>query len=111
MQFQDLRRFFVGLFVVAAGFVLVGNLHANDVEDPLAPPGTITTYSQMGSLVLDTPDVGGLAIDAREAVADQVTAQMVNSLYDPSDSGTLNVINLPAYEGSDPAGDLETPSE
>ena len=104
MQFQNLRKFFAGLFVVASAFLFVGNLGATDLEEPLEPPSTFSTDSQMGSLVLVPADIGGLAIDAREAVADQVTAQMVTSLYDPSDSGTLTVSLQPAYVGTDPAG-------
>lgn len=111
MQFRNLRKFFVGLLVVASAFVFVGGLGATDVEDPVEPPSSFSGDSQMGSLVLVTDDVGGLAIDAREAVEDQVTAQMVTSLYDPAESGSLTVINQPAYVGTDPAGDLENPSE
>jgi hypothetical protein len=111
MQFRSLRKLCVSLFVVASAFVFIGNLGATDVEEPLEPPSGFGANSQMGSLTLVTDDVGGLAIDSREAVEDQVTAQMITSLYDPSESGSLTVINQPAYVGTDPAGDLENPSE
>ena len=111
MQFSQFRQLFVYALVAASAILFAGNLHADDVEDPVEPPPMGISTAQMGSLTVESYDSGGLAIDSRETYESQLTAQMATSPYEPTTSGMLTVSNQPTYESTDPVESLENPSE
>ena len=83
--------------VVVMALLVGGRLVAEDFEDPLPPPSPYTGYSAFGALVVDTPCLAGLSIDAKEAIEPQTTALLAADELDGSSSGAVVACARPTY--------------
>jgi hypothetical protein len=89
------------LLVAAAGAVLLAGVFASaeEWEDPCwpTPTGSMVTLPLADNLV-DAYDVGGSAIDAKEALEPQLTVLMLTTDVSLSPGQTLGVQTSPTFQ-------------
>lgn len=78
--------------------LLAGVILADDYEDPLEPTPMGMPSVGFGGLTVETPDVTGFDIDAREAIEPQLTAWLIMGEVDDSPSGTVVVTMQPTFD-------------
>jgi len=86
--------------VVAMAFG--GAILADDFEDPVAPPGRSSGESTVafGDSEIEPQDVGGLAIDAKEALEPQVTVMLLIGDSGATPGETTAVDAWPTFSSS-----------
>ena len=85
--------------VVAIAFG--GVILADDYEDPVAPPGPFggAPTVAFGDSKIEPKDVGGLAIDAKEALEPQVTVMLIVEDGGRAPGETVAVQAWPTFSG------------
>ena len=97
MRTKTLTTKFPLVLAVLAVTVFAANLLAYNEEDPIEPPPIGCVVSVFGPVVVETPDVGGLVIDAKDAVEPQTTVLLINDELETLSDGTAIITTVPSY--------------
>lgn len=84
----------VAILVLLMGTVL----RADDHEGPIIPDGASSGQPEFGEIVVDSTDLGGSSVDAKEALEPQLTALLAAGEVDGSASDSLYVTTQPVLD-------------